>query len=99
MTEQTPIGRARTLLSLACDNTKAAARILREAGFEQTADDVSREARILSTYCQIDGMLSQLASAKDWPDDWPEGTPGRGIREAAGVEPLAPDVGSLEPGR
>lgn len=76
---RTRIGEAEEQLQIAC-------KTLRRNGWVDTADELSRELRLLRMFTKPDGHLDAL-NKPDWPDDWPEIPAGRGYQEARGVKP------------
>lgn len=88
MTKNTNCFKAvRSRLAMAEEQLQIACKTLRKNGFEETADELSRELRLIRGFSKQDGILDLLEKAKDWPEDWPEAPGGKFIRDADGVAP------------
>lgn len=77
----------RSRLAKAEEELQIACKTLRRNGFKDTADELSRELRLIRVFSKPNGHLDALEKAKDYPDDWPEATSGHMLREAQGVAP------------
>lgn len=78
----------RTRLGMAEEQLQIACKTLRKNGWTETANELSRELRLIRFFSKPDGILDQLEQAKDWPDGWPEAG-GHFLREAEGVAPCS----------
>lgn len=76
----------RSRLAMAEEQLQIACKTLRKNGWTDSADELSRELRLIRMFSKPGGILAQLEAAKDWPDDWPEAG-GHFMREAEGVAP------------
>lgn len=76
----------RTRLSEAEEQLQIACKTLRRNGWSDTADELSRELRLIRGSSKPGGIIDMLEGAKDWPDI-PEGGGARFLREAEGVLP------------
>lgn len=77
----------RSRLAMAEEQLQITCKTLRKNGFEETADELSRELRLIRNFSKPGGLLDILEKAEDWPDDWPEIPSGRLLRDAEGVKP------------
>ena len=73
----------RARLARAEEQLQIACKTLRRNGFTESADELSRELRLIRGFSRPGGILDDLSKA----DDWPENSGGRFLREAEGVAP------------